>query len=446
MFDDHTVSPEKGRSSAVVASSADFVTEQDPETSQLNFSESSSDGDTETNSDNGLTASKGKKQKKTTMQKGKRKTLIPKAGVSARSKPSKISNQQKQQTRMITSRSKDPGIDCDQLIVSTDNGIKTKGRKNKECKSGITTSRLTKARGLSSNKSQKGKSSTDHLSQDESDQISAQKEEVASGRSTRLKVNSHDVVHLVSDEQEPELAQQQVDDKPTKALSNVGLGSKIVAPRKRGREREASKAGIKNRSLTNNSIREKICLRDDAEKLEGENLIVSSSKVRSARVKSRANGKHNPTIPAQRAQHGPPQKGKLTPGTSKERENDQMSTGELQKPFFQPRMTRARRKLAQDEENKTVSTKLTDSQLQHILSDGGGKLHVPKTVSDYADITDDLLLDSSLFSFGDLSDITVDGEKSAEKGQITDGEPITIESEYNNILVLTSMFYVAIMG
>ena len=72
-----------------------------------------------------------------------------------------------------------------------------------------------------------------------------------------------------------------------------------------------------------------------------------------------------------------------------------------------------------------------DSLLEHTLSDGD----FPKTVSDYADITDELHLDSSMFSFHDLSDI-VDGEKliTTEKGQIMDGEPIIIENEY---IVLT---------
>ena len=65
-----------------------------------------------------------------------------------------------------------------------------------------------------------------------------------------------------------------------------------------------------------------------------------------------------------------------------------------------------------------------DSQLEHTLSDGD----FPKTVSDYADITDELHLDSSMFSFHDI----VDGEKliATEKGQIMDGKPIIIESEY----------------
>ena len=145
-------------------------------------------------------------------------------------------------------------------------------------------------------------------------------------------------------------------------------------------------------------------------------------------VKSRANEKHDPGIPAQ---HVPPQKRQLAPRMCKKREHDQLSERKLQKPFFEPRITRAMRKLAQ-EENKAASTKMKDSQLEHTLSDSGGTLH--KTVSDYAEITDDLLLDSSLFSFGDSSDI-VDGEKSTDKGQIMDGEPIIIESEY--ILVLT---------
>ena len=56
-------------------------------------------------------------------------------------------------------------------------------------------------------------------------------------------------------------------------------------------------------------------------------------------------------------------------------------------------------------------------------------LHFPRTVSDYADITDDLLLDSSLFSFGDLSDV-VDGKNTTGKRQSMDGEPIIVESEY----------------
>ena len=121
---------------------------------------------------------------------------------------------------------------------------------------------------------------------------------------------------------------------------------------------------------------------------------------------------------------------------------------ELQKPLFEPRITRAMRKLAQDEVNKTASTKVKgetsslvtgasntsqNSQLQHSPSDhdsdGIGTLHFPRTVSNYADITDDLLLDSSLFSFDDLSD-GLDGKKSTGKGQSMDGEPILIESEY----------------
>lgn len=167
--------------------------------------------------------------------------------------------------------------------------------------------------------------------------------------------------------------------------------------------------------------------------------------MRSKRVKSRANDKHDPSIPYQQDQHVPPQKGKLT---SEEREHDQMSKRELQKPLFEPRITRAMRKLAQDEVNKTASTKVKgetsslvtgasntsqNSQLQHSPSDhdsdGIGTLHFPRTVSNYADITDDLLLDSSLFSFDDLSD-GLDGKKSTGKGQSMDGEPILIESEY----------------
>jgi hypothetical protein len=436
-FDDHT--PEEARISADVArkrqmldsgncstsnkgaSGVSFVTEQDLDISQLNFSESSSDSDAETDVDS---ESEGKRQKPMPKQKGKRKTLMPKASVSARNIPYKISNRQNQRSRMITRGNKD------QLVVSTDN---SKGKKNKDCKSGIKTSSLTKARGLSSYKSKEGKSSTSHLGQDERDKINAQKEEVASGR---LKVKFHD---LISDQQELEVTQQQDDDKLTKISSKV---DKNAAPRKNGhgREREASKAG---RSLTNNSVREKTNLRDDAEKL-GENLTLSSSKVRSARVKTRTNDKHDPSIPAQQDQHVPPQKDKLI---LEEREHDQIPKRELQKPFFEPRITRAMRKLAQDKENKTASTKLKDSQLEHTLSDSGGALHFPKTaaVSDYADITDDLILDSSLFSHGDLSDIE-DGEKSTEKGRSMDGEPIIIESEYNIILVLISVFNVIILG
>ena len=421
IFDDHTL--EKGRTSAVVArrrqkldsgnctsnegASSIYVTEQDPDTSQLIFNESSSEGDTETDSDSRSTERNGKKQKTMPRQKGKRKIIIPEASGSARSMPSKTSNQQKQRSRMITRGNKDPGIDCDHQIVFTDSEIKSnlKGRKNKDCKSGIKGSSLTKSRGLSSHKSQKGTSSADHLSQDEKDEISAQKEEVAAlGRSTRLKANFHDIAHFASDRQELEVDQQQDDNKFTKTLSKVGL--KNAAPSRRGKEREASQAGIKNR-------------------------------VKSVTVKSRANGKHDPSIPAQ---HVSPQKRQLVPGMCKKREHDQLSERKLQKPFFEPRITRAMRKLAQ-EENKAASTKMKDSQLEHTLSDSGGTLH--KTVSDYAEITDDLLLDSSLFSFGDSSDI-VDGEKSTDKGQIMDGEPITIESEY--ILVLTILLWLMLQS
>ena len=102
-------------------------------------------------------------------RKGKGKALIPKAGISARNVTSKISGQQKQQRRAVTRGNslKDPRIDCDQLIVSTDSEIKCKGRENEDCKSGIKTNILTKARGLSSHKSQKGKANTCHLSHDE---------------------------------------------------------------------------------------------------------------------------------------------------------------------------------------------------------------------------------------------------------------------------------------
>ena len=469
MFDDDTL--ENGQSSAVIArrrqmlgsrnrlknhatsnkgaSSVSFVTERDTDTSQLNYSESSGDGDTGIDSDSETTESKGKNQKIMPKLKGKGKALIPKAGILARNVTSKISGQQKQQRRAVTSGNnlKDPGIDCDQLIVSTDSEIKSKGRKNKDHKSGIKTSILTKARGLSSHKSQKGKANTSHLSHDERDKISAQNcQEVVSGQSTKLKVTVHDVAHLVSDQQDLNVAQRQ-DDKLTQAFSKVGLRSKNAAPRKRGRDRESSKAGIKSRGLTNNTVREKNHLRDDAEKLEGENL---ENIVRSKRVKSRANDKHDPSIPYQQDQHVPPQKGKLT---FEEREHDQMSKRELQKPLFEPRITRAMRKLAQDEVNKTASTKVKgetsslvtgasntsqNSQLQHSPSDhdsdGIGTLHFPRTVSNYADITDDLLLDSSLFSFDDLSD-GLDGKKSTGKGQSMDGEPIIIESEYIIIII-----------
>ena len=465
MFDDHT--PEKGKTRAVVARrqqkldsgnrlknhatsdkdafSVSVVTEQDPETSQLNYNENSSDGDTGTDSgDSESTESKEKKQKIIPKQKGKRKPLIPKASVSARNAPSKILSQQKQQSRMITRGNNDPGTDFDQLTVSTENETKSKGRKKEDHTSGIKTSSRTKARGLSSHKSQKDKSSTSHLSQDERGEISTQKcqkEEVVLGRSTRLKVTIHDAVHFVSDQQDPKVVQQQDD----QALSKVGLGRQNAAPRKRGREGEASKTGIKNSSLTNDTAREKTHLRDDtekdAQKLEVENL----NKVRLIRVKSRANDQHDPSIPAQQDQHVGPQKGKLTLGACKVREHDQISKRELHKPLLEPRITRAMSKLAQDKENKTASIELKgetsslikgasntlsqDSQLEHTLGDSGGILHFPKTVSDYADITDELLLDSSLFSFCNLSDM--DGEKSTEKGQIMDGEPIIIESEYN---------------
>ena len=256
------------------------------ETSNLIFNESSSEDDPETDSDSRSTESKGKKQKTMPRQKGKKMILIPKASGSARCMPSKTSNQQKQQSRMITRGNEDPGIDCDHQIVSTDREIKSnlKGRKNKDCKSGI---KLTKSRGLSSHKSQKGTSSADHLSQDEKDEISAQKEEVAAlGRSTRLKANFHDIAHFASDRQELEIAQQQDDNKLTKTLSKVGL--KNAAPSRRGKEREASQAGIKNR-------------------------------VKSVTVKSRANEKHDPGIPAQ---HVPPQKRQLAPRMCKKREHD----------------------------------------------------------------------------------------------------------------------------
>ena len=78
------------------------------------------------------------------------------------------------------------------------------------------------------------------------------------------------------------------------------------------------------------------------------------------------------------------------------------------------------------QENKAASTKMKDSQLEHTLSDSDRTLYFLKTVSDYTGITDDLLLDSSLFSFGDSSDI-VDGRNPQTNGQIMDGEPITIE-------------------
>ena len=146
---------------------------------------------------------------------------------------------------------------------------------------------LTKASGLSSHKSQKCKLST-------SDEISAQKcqkKKIVSdkkARSARLKATVEDIAHFVSGQQEDNL---------TQVLSKVGLGSKNAAPRKRGREREASKTGIKNSGLTNR----KTHLRDDAEKralmLEGENPKLSSNKVRSKRVKTRENNKDDPSIP-----------------------------------------------------------------------------------------------------------------------------------------------------
>ena len=306
-----------------------------------------SDKDASSDGDTGIDSdseSKGKKEMIVPKLKGKRKAIIPKTSVSTRNAPK---------------------LSCS----------------------------LTKASCLSSHKSQKGKLST-------SDEISAQK--IVSGkkaRSARLKATVDDIAHFVSGQQEDNL---------TQALSKVGLGSKNAAPRKRGREREASKTGIKNSGLTNG----KTHLRDNAEKralmLEGENPKLSSNKVRSGRVKTRENNKDDPTI-----------------------------------PLFEPRITRAMKKLVQDKENKTTSTKLRgkissgvkgasntsqDSQLEHTLSDGD----FPKTVSDYADITDELHLDSSMFSFHDI----VDGEKliATEKGQIMDGEPIIIESEY---IVLT---------
>ena len=249
MFDDHTTEKDStGRHQKKELDSGKNHATSDKD--------ASSDGDTGIDSDS---ESKGKKEMIVPKLKGKRKAIIPKTSVSIRNAPK---------------------LSCS----------------------------LTKASGLSSHKSQKGKLST-------SDEISAQK--IVSGkkaRSARLKATVDDIAHFVSGQQEDNL---------TQALSKVGLGSKNAAPRKRGREREASKTGIKNSGLTNG----KTHLRDNAEKralmLEGENPKLSSNKVRSRRVKTRENNKDDPSI-----------------------------------PLFEPRITRAMKKLVQDKENKTTSTKL----------------------------------------------------------------------------------------
>ena len=192
------------------------VTEQDPETSPLDYSDSSSGGDAGIDSDSESTESTRKKEMM---------AIIPKTSVSTRNAPklslkinnSKISNQR---SRMITRGNKDPGIDHDQLIICTENETKSKeinGRKKEDGTSGIKTSSLTKARGLSSHKSQKGKLST-------SDEISAQKcqkKNIVSckkARSARLKATVDDIAHFVSGQQDPDVVQQQ-DDNLTQALS-----------------------------------------------------------------------------------------------------------------------------------------------------------------------------------------------------------------------------------
>ena len=111
-------------------------------------------------------------------------------------------------------------------------------------------------------------------------------------------------------------------------------------------------------------------MRNDTEKLEGENLILSD---KNTRVKSRANDKLIPSIPYQQDQHVPSQIDELT----LEEKDVQKRVAET---FVQPRITRAMRKLAQDEQNKTklkgetsslvtgASNTSQDLQLEHSLS------------------------------------------------------------------------------
>ena len=80
-----------------------------------------------------------------------------------------------------------------------------------------------------------------------------------------------------------------------------------------------------------------------------------------------------------------------------------------------------------------LTVQLRDSQPKHTLGDSCGILQCPKkrtTVSNYADITDDLLLDSS--AFNDLSDL--EGDKLTGSEQAMSGEkaePVIIESKYS---------------
>ena len=89
-------------------------------------------------------------------------------------------------------------------------------------------------------------------------------------------------------------------------------------------------------------------------------------------------------------------------------------------------------KLKHETSSKTNGT-VRDSQPKHTLGDSCGILQCPKkstTVSDYADITDDLLLDSS--TFNDLSDL--EGDKLTESEQVMNGEkaePVIIERKYS---------------
>lgn len=241
----------------------------------------------------------------------------------------------------------------------------------------------------------------------------------------------------------------------TSSLAGAGgLASKIcrgsiAAQRGTGNKRKVSEPGANSSSLSNGMV-DKAYLRGKAKesalKREEENLKLSSTRVtRSMRIMTTANDKSVPSTPAQQVTL---QEDKVTQQMTKAGQHNQMSNRELQKPVFEPRITRAMTKLVQDKKKETATMKLKhetssktngigsivrDSQPKRTLGDRYGILQCPKkstTVSDYADITDDLLLDSS--TFNDLSDL--EGDKLTESEQVMDGEkaePVIIESKYS---------------